>query len=98
MNRNKKGVMPEITREIYKGVKKFDRQQFTNFCTDLYKFGFEDGKASVPAIDINKIYEVIASTKGIGPKKLDEIKANLEMVYGVVEHNGKENNAEDKHI
>nr|WP_304970257.1 hypothetical protein [uncultured Schaedlerella sp.] len=35
MNRNKKGAMPEITREVYKNVKKFDRQQFTGFCTDI---------------------------------------------------------------
>ena len=82
MNRNKKGVMPEITRDIYKGVKKFDRQQFTNFCTDLYKFGFEDGKASAPEVDVEKILEVISATKGIGPKKLEEIKANLEAVFG----------------
>lgn len=36
MNRNKKGVMPDITRVTYKNVKKYDRQQFTAFCTDLY--------------------------------------------------------------
>ena len=82
MNRNKKGVMPEITRDIYKGVKKFDRQQFTNFCTDIYKFGFEDGRESVPDVDVTKILEVIAATKGIGPKKLEEIKANIEEVFG----------------
>lgn len=27
MNRNKKGVMPEITRAVYKDVKRYDRQQ-----------------------------------------------------------------------
>lgn len=82
MNRNKKGVMPEITRDVYKGVKKFDRQQFTSFCTDIYKFGFEDGRSSVPGIDVTKILEAIAATKGIGPKKLEEIKANIEEVFG----------------
>lgn len=82
MNRNKKGVMPEITREIYKAVKKYDRQQFTSFCYDLYKFGVEDGRASVPGIDVGKIYEVIAATKGIGPVKLAEIKANIEKAFG----------------
>ena len=82
MNRNKKGIMPEITRDIYKSVKKFDRQQFTNFCTDIYKFGFEDGRASVPGIDVKKILEVIAATKGIGPKKLEEIQANIEAAFG----------------
>ena len=82
MNRNKKGVMPEITREVYKGVKKFDRQQFAGFCMDLYKFGFEDGKESVPVIDINRIYEVMEATKGIGPKKLEELKTNIEAAFG----------------
>lgn len=82
MNRNKKGVMPEITRDIYKGVKKFDSRQFKNFCTDIYKFGFEDGRESVPGVDIEKVLEVIAATKGIGPKKLEEIKANIEEVFG----------------
>lgn len=81
MNRNKKGVMPEITRETYKGVKKFDRQQFANFCADIYKFGYEDGRDSVPDLDIEKLYQAIAATKGIGPKKLEEIKANVEAVF-----------------
>lgn len=88
MNRNKKGIMPEITREVYKNVKKFDRQQFTNFCADLYKFGFEDGveagKNSVPGIDVEQILDVIAATKGIGPKKLEEIKENIEKTFGGV--------------
>ena len=81
MNRNKRGVMPEISREIYKGVKKFDRQQFTDFCKDLYQFGVEDGKASVPGMDIEKIYSVIENTKGIGPVKLAEIKVNIEAAF-----------------
>ena len=81
MNRNRKGVMPEITREIYKNVKKFDRQQFTGFCTDLYKYGYEDGRNSVPGIDLEKVYEVIAATKGIGPVKLAEIKACVEAEF-----------------
>lgn len=82
MTRNKKGVMPEITRETYKAVKKFDRQQFTGFCRDLYAFGREDGAASVPAFDMAKIYEAIACTKGVGAKKLEEIKANIEAALG----------------
>lgn len=82
MNRNRKGIMPEITREVYKSVKKFDRQQFQSFCADLYKFGYEDGRESVPGIDVRKIYEDIAATNGIGPKKLAEIKANIEAAFG----------------
>lgn len=81
MKRNAPGKMPEITREIYKSVKKFDRQDFQAFCKDLYGYGFEDGRASVPSVDLTKIYEAIAGTKGIGPKKLEEIKQSIEALY-----------------
>lgn len=82
MKRHRKGVMPEITRVTYKSVKKFDRQQFTAFCTDLYSFGYEDGRESVPGVDLSTVYEAIAGTKGIGPKKLEEIKTRLGPLFG----------------
>ena len=82
MKRNKPGVMPEITREVYKGVKKFDRQQFSDFCRDLYTYGYTDGRASVPHVDVEKICEVIAATKGVGVKKVAEIRANLSAAFG----------------
>ena len=67
MNRNKRGVMPEITRAIYKDIKKYDRQQFTEFCKYLYGYGFEDGRESVPGVDIETVYAAIDEIKGIGP-------------------------------
>lgn len=82
MNRNRKGAMPDINRETYKNVKKLDRQQFMQFCADLYRFGYEDGRDSVPGMDVESIYKVIASTKGIGPKKLEDIKASIEVALG----------------
>lgn len=87
MNRNRKGVMPTITREIYKNVKKFDRQQFERFCTEIYKCGFEDGKESAESksMDLDNIYKAILGTKGIGEKKMAEIKANIEKMIGVNE-------------
>lgn len=81
MNRNRNGVMPEITREMYKSIKKYDRQQFTAFCTDLYGFGFQDGRESVPGVDITAIMKAIENTKGIGQKKLADIKDNIEAVF-----------------
>lgn len=78
MNRNRKGKMPEITREVYKTVKRYDRQQFQEFCKKLYCYGFEDGRESIPGTDLTKIYEAIADTRGIGEKKLEDIKRNIE--------------------
>ncbi len=81
MNRNKKGVMPEITRTVYKDVKRYDRQQFTDFCTDLYKYGFDDGRASVPGIDLQDVLWAVSETKGIGEKKMATIKESIEAVF-----------------
>ena len=64
MNRNKKGVMPEITREVYKNVKKYDRQQFAGFCMDLYKYGYEDGRESVPGVELKEVMTAVASARG----------------------------------
>ena len=86
MNRNKKGIMPEITRKVYRDVKKYDKQQFASFCRSLYGFGYEDGRESVPGVDVEKIIEAIAATKGIGPKKLAEIRANIDAVLREIEN------------
>lgn len=81
MNRNKRGVMPEITRETYKSVKKYDRQQFTVFCANLYKYGYEDGRESVPGIDVADIMDAISGVKGIGAKKMESIRAAIEAMF-----------------
>lgn len=81
MNRNKRGIMPEITRTVYKDVKSYDRQQFTAFCTDLYKYGYEDGRGSVPGVDIESIMAAIGNTKGIGQKRLADIKSAVEAEF-----------------
>ena len=81
MSKNKKSNNYLITRARYKSIKAFDHQQMENFCTDIYKSGYEDGRASVPGIDLTAIYEAIGSTKGIGPKKLEEIKQSIEAAF-----------------
>lgn len=70
-----------ITRARYKSIKAFDHQQMENFCADIYKSGYEDGRASVPGIDIEVIMAAIGNTKGIGQKKLADIKASIEAVF-----------------
>ena len=80
MNRNRKGVMPEITRAMYKDIKKYDRQQFTDGA-DLYGYGFEDGKAAVPGVDIKEVYAALDQVKGIGPKVMERIHAALDPIF-----------------
>lgn len=81
--------MPEITREIYKSVKKYDRQQFTVFCANLYKYGYEDGRESVPGIDVADIMDAISGVKGIGAKKMGDIKTAIESMFEGIGKNEK---------
>lgn len=81
MGQNRKGNKYLITRAKYKSIKAFDHQQMEKFCMDIYRSGYQDGKESVPGVDLKAVYEAIASTKGIGPKKLEEVKARLEPLF-----------------
>lgn len=81
MNRNKKNTKYMITRARYKSIKTFDHRQMEQFCTDIYKSGYQDGRESVPGIDITAIMKAIENTKGIGQKKLTDIRANIEAVF-----------------
>lgn len=59
-----------LRREDYRKVKKMDRSQFEGFCKTLSMEGYNDGRNSVPGIDISQIRDAIAETKGIWNSRL----------------------------
>lgn len=67
-----------INRKEYERIKKYDRTQMDTFIQSVYKSGFEDGKSSVPGIDISKIAEILLGIKGLGAKRVEYIVAALE--------------------
>ena len=81
MNRNRKGNEYLITRAKYKTIKAFDHRQMEQFCTDIYKSGYQDGRESVPGVDIENVMKAVENTKGIGQKKLAGIRASVEAVF-----------------
>ena len=62
-----------LRREDYKRVKRMDRQQFEDFCKNLYQMAYEEGRRSVPGIDITEVQKAIGETPGIGTKRLEAI-------------------------
>lgn len=66
-----------LRREDYKRVKKMDRQQFESFCKNLYMAAYEEGRKSVPGIDITEVQKAISETPGIGAKRLEAITESL---------------------
>lgn len=68
-----KGKKYVSTRTVYKAVKKYDHQQFDDFCTRIYLSGYEDGRNSVKALDVKDIETAIKSVKGIGEVRISKI-------------------------
>lgn len=81
MSKNRKDNNYLITRARYKIIKTFDHQQMEQFCTDIYKSGYQDGRESVPGVDIEAIIKAIENTKGIGAKKQADIRTSIEAVF-----------------
>ena len=73
----KSGAGYMLRREDYKRVKKMDRQQFESFCKNIYMTAYEEGRRSVPGIDITEVQKAISETPGIGAKRLEAIMESL---------------------
>lgn len=69
-----KGKKYVTTRTVYKVVKKYDHQQFDEFCTRVYMNGYEDGKKAVPGVDIEEMLKAVSNVKGVGPALAGKIR------------------------
>ena len=65
-----------ITRAVYKDIKRYDHKQMNEFLTRYYINGFNDGLNSAK-IDYDVLKEVLLSVKGIGLVKADEVISKL---------------------
>ena len=61
-----------ITRSVYKDIKRYDHNQMNDFLTRYYINGFNDGLDSAK-IDYDVLREVLLSIKGIGVVKADAV-------------------------
>ena len=61
-----------ITRAVYKDIKRYDHNQMNDFLTRYYINGFNDGLASAK-IDYDVLRDVLLSIKGIGAVKADAV-------------------------
>ena len=66
-----------INRNLYKNIKKYDHQQMEEFLTDVYKNGYQDGRESVPGVELKDVEEALRGTKEIGPVVWQRITERL---------------------
>ena len=65
-----------ITRAVYKDIKRYDHKQMNEFLTRYYINGFNDGLNNAK-VDYDVMKEVLLSVKGIGQVKADEVIRKL---------------------
>lgn len=68
----------ELNRKDYLNIKKMDHHQMSLWAESMYKSGFEDGRASIPVLDISLIKKALLNVKGIGEKKAADIIIAIE--------------------
>lgn len=73
------------SRAVYKAVKKYDHQQFDEFCQRVYNQGYSAGlKQPVTepeeSVSIEEVLGVIGEVKGVGPALAGKIKAAVDVM------------------
>lgn len=69
----------ELTRKVYKDIKKKDHQQMNDYLKTLYKLGFDDGISSA-SIDYDVLKKVLLEVKGIGIVKAEAVINKLKEI------------------
>ena len=67
-----------LSRAVYKRIKAMDREQLSDYVTNVYVKGFEAGrKAGTPDVMMRTFREVLMSINSIGPARADAIMKKL---------------------
>lgn len=72
------GKKATLTRKQYKSIKKMDHNDMETWVASIYESGYNDGRKSVPGIDLEEAKEVLLNIKGIGEKKASVIIESLD--------------------
>lgn len=63
----------ELNRKEYKEVRKMDHGQMSDFCSRIYRRGYEAGKKESAGLSEAGFREAVLGVKGIGEKKAADI-------------------------
>jgi len=65
-----------LDRNLYKTIKKMNRDELERTLQSVYHSGFEEGQGK--AIDMDELRQALGQINGIGEKRLDEIMRVIE--------------------
>ena len=78
--------MRKFTRELYKKIKKFDRNEMEQFCNTLYQEGFNEGMKCSKEAEKTGFKELLQALKagrcrGIGSSTISKLESFIQEVF-----------------
>lgn len=70
-------MKPILTRDLYKQIKHYDKQQLENFLQDLTTKAYNRGVSAISREMAERIETGIRNTKGIGEKRFKDLIDNI---------------------
>ena len=75
-----------LSRAVYKLIKNMDREELSDYVTNIYIKGFEAGrKAGTPDVLMRTFRDVLLSIDSIGPTRADAIMKKLGDTFALKE-------------
>ena len=66
-----------MNRELYKNIKKMNRQELDEYLNSVFIQGHNNGVAAMSAVIVDKVDRGLRMTPGIGEKRYQEIMDNI---------------------
>ena len=70
-----------ISREMYKGIKKMNSQEMNVFLTNVFNEGAKAAVSNTNSITLEDLHTAISSVKGIGNKRMEEIDEAIKKLF-----------------
>ena len=70
-----------ISREMYKGIKKMNSQEMNIFLTNVFNEGVKAAVSNTNSITLEDLHTAISSVKGIGNKRMKEIDEAIKKLF-----------------
>jgi hypothetical protein len=70
-----------LSREMYRGIKKMDATEMGTFLGNVFQEGFDAAVRNTNNITIEDLHNVISTVKGIGDKRMTEIDNAIRKLF-----------------
>lgn len=70
-----------ISREMYKNIKKMNSQEMNIFLSNVFNEGIKAAVSNTNSVSLDDLHTAISSVKGIGNKRMNEIDEAVKELF-----------------